>query len=240
MKKTAIVTGASGDIGKEIARFLLEKDFTVVGIYFNNNETLDELSDIYGDNLQTLKCDLSSYSCGKEIADYITQNNLNVNLLINNAGISIIGLLQDLDESSWNKIWNTNVTSALSVSQALIPLFLKQGYGQIINISSVWGNCGASCEVAYSTTKGAINTFTKALAKELAPSNIQVNGIACGIIDTKMNSHLDSEDIASIIEEIPVGRLGTPEDVAKTVYSISEAGSYLTGQIITLDGGWTS
>ena len=104
----------------------------------------------------------------------------------------------------------------------------------------VWGNCGASCEVAYSTTKGAINTFTKALAKELAPSNIQVNGIACGIIDTKMNSHLDSEDIASIIEEIPVGRLGTPEDVAKTVYSISEAGSYLTGQIITLDGGWTS
>ena len=177
--------------------------------------------------------------CGKEISDYISENNLNVNLLINNAGISIIRLLQDLNEDLWNKIWNTNVTSAISVSQALIPLFLKQGYGQIINISSVWGNCGASCEVAYSTTKGAINTFTS-LAKELAPSNIQVNGIACGIIDTKMNSHLDSEDIASIIEEIPVGRLGTPEDVAKTVYSISEAGSYLTGQIITLDGGWTS
>ena len=127
MKKTAIVTGASGDIGKEIARFLLEKNYTVVGIYFNNNEALDELIDIYGDNLHTLKCDLSSFSCGKEIADYISENNLNVNLLINNAGISIIGLLQDLNEDLWNKIWNTNVTSAISVSQALNTFIFEAG-----------------------------------------------------------------------------------------------------------------
>ena len=132
MKKTAIVTGASGDIGKEIARFLLEKNYTVVGIYFNNNEALDELIDIYGDNLHTLKCDLSSFSCGKEIADYISENNLNVNLLINNAGISIIGLLQDLNEDSWNKIWNTNVTSAISVSQVMVRLLIYHLFGVIV------------------------------------------------------------------------------------------------------------
>ena len=170
---------------------------------------------------------------------YIEEKQFQVEVLINNAGISIIGLLQDLTRESWNNIWNTNVTSAISLSQAVIPVFLKEGSGKIINISSVWGSCGASCETAYSATKGAVNTFTKALAKELAPSNIQVNAIACGIIDTKMNAHLTDEDVKQIVDEIPAGRLGTPADVAKTVCALLTASPYMTGQIITLDGGWT-
>lgn len=132
------------------------------------------------------------------------------------------------------RLWNTNVTSAIAMSKMIIPIFLKQGYGKIINISSVWGQRGASYEVCYSTTKGAIDSFTKALAKELAPSNIQVNAISCGIIDTKMNGHLTQEDVDSIIEEIPTSRLGTTEDVANAVYGLVNSGSYITGQIIPL------
>ena len=142
-------------------------------------------------------------------------------------------------EEDWNNLWNSNVTSAVGMSKEIIPVFLKKGAGKIINISSVWGNCGASCEVAYSATKGAINSFTKALAKELAPSNIQVNAISCGIIDTKMNAHLTKEDINALCDEIPCGRIGTPYDVAKAVFSLIKTSDYLTGQIITLDGGWT-
>ena len=123
MKKNCYCYRSIRRYWKRNCKISFRKNYTVVGIYFNNNEALDELIDIYGDNLHTLKCDLSSFSCGKEISDYISENNLNVNLLINNAGISIIGLLQDLNEDLWNKIWNTNVTSAISVSQALIPLF---------------------------------------------------------------------------------------------------------------------
>lgn len=239
MKKTAIVTGASGAIGAAISKRLIDAGFTVVGIYHTNEESIKKLSEQLGSQFYTFQCDLSCFHSAKDLLLYIEKNELDVELLINNAGFSIVGLLQDLTEDSWNNLWNTNVTSALALSKAIIPAFLKQGFGKILNISSVWGNCGASCEVAYSTTKGAMNTFTKALAKELAPSNIQVNAIACGIIDTKMNAHLTKEDLDDIIEEIPAGRIGTPEDVAETVLAIVNSSPYMTGQIITLDGGWT-
>lgn len=239
MKKAAIVTGASGDIGSAIVRKLINEDFIVVGTYYHNQNTIKEMKSQFGDSFHGYQCDLSNFDEAKDLLIYIEEKKLGIELIVNNAGISEIGLLQDLTKESWDNIWNTNVTSALSLSQAVIPHFLKQGHGQIINISSVWGNRGASCEVAYSATKGAINTFTKALAKELAPSNVQVNAIACGIIDTKMNSHLSTEELNSIIDEIPSGRLGTPEDVAKTIFTLISSSPYLTGQIITLDGGWT-
>ena len=119
-----------------------------------------------------------------------------------------------------------------------IPLMLKQGYGKIINISSVWGNIGASCETAYSATKGAVNSYTKALARELAPSNIQVNAIAPGIIDTDMNSHLSKAELSEIADEIPAGRIGKTKDVANLALMLATSSDYLTGQIITVDGGW--
>lgn len=238
MKKTVLITGCSGDIGKAIAKVFIQNNYIVIGTYYKNKECIDILSDELGENFHYYKCNLSDFNQAGLLLKNIKSDGLSVDILINNAGISQIGLIQDTTKDEWENIWNTNVTSAVSLSGGIVPLFLEKGCGKIINISSVWGNTGASCEVCYSTTKGAINTFTKALAQELAPSNIQVNAISCGIIDTKMNSHLSPDDINEIIEEIPAGRIGTPQDIADAVFALSNAGSYLTGQIITVDGGW--
>lgn len=239
MKKTVLITGASGGIGVELCRFFINHNYIVIGIYFSDDTSIQRLSYELGNDFHYYKCDLSNFKSAHDLISDVTEDGLHVDILINNAGISFVGLLQELNQNNWDKLWNTNVTSMISLSKEIIPIFLKNGAGQIVNISSVWGNCGASCEVAYSATKGAVNSFTKALAKELAPSNIQVNAISCGIIDTKMNRHLSEEDFSNIIEEIPAGRIGTPSDVAQAVFSIINAGSYLTGQIITVDGGWT-
>lgn len=161
-----------------------------------------------------------------------------IDILINNAGISHIGLLQDMSIEEWNQVLNTNLTSAFSCSKYAIPDMITRKQGKIINISSVWGCSGASCEVAYSASKGGLNLFTQALAKELAPSNIQVNAIACGCIDTQMNACFSEEERATLTDEIPAGRFGMPEEVASLVLTLAEGNEYLTGQIITLDGGW--
>ena len=159
-------------------------------------------------------------------------------ILVNNAGISHIGLLQDMTPMQWDDIIRTNLSSVFYTSRVIIPYFLQEKHGRIINVSSVWGSVGASTEVAYSTTKGGINAFTKALAKELAPSGIPVNAVACGMIDTSMNSFLDPEELAAVIDEIPAGRAGTPQEAAALIRQVAEAPDYMTGQIITLDGGW--
>lgn len=161
-----------------------------------------------------------------------------LDVLVNNAGIAYIGVLQDMASADWNRIINTNLTSVFNCCKLAIPIMLQAGHGKIINISSVWGNTGASCEVAYSATKGGVNAFTKALAKELAPSNIQVNAVACGAIDTEMNQWIEEDDLIGLVEEIPTGRLGKAEEVADLVYHLGYKNAYLTGQIIGLDGGW--
>ena len=143
-----------------------------------------------------------------------------------------------MDIQEWDRVINTNLTSAFYMSKLTIPYMLRKKSGKIINISSVWGNVGASMEVAYSASKGGLNAFTKALAKELAPSNIQVNAVACGLIDTDMNSVYTREELEEVIKEIPANRMGQPSEAAKLVYSLCEENTYLTGQIITLDGGW--
>lgn len=238
MKKTVLVTGASGDIGQEICRTFVKNNFNVIGLYHSNIDSIKRLAAELGDVFSYYNVDLSDFQQVENFFNELISKNINLDILVNNAGISVLGLLQDITDTQWSTLWNTNVTSMVAMSKYSIPMFLKKGQGKIINISSVWGQRGASFEVCYSTTKGAMDSFTKALAKELAPSNIQVNAISCGIIDTKMNNHLDSEDIASIIEEIPASRLGTTRDVADAVYSLASSGSYLTGQIITVDGGW--
>ena len=159
-------------------------------------------------------------------------------IIVNNAGISHLGLLQDMTPEQWDTLIRTNLSSVFYTSRALIPYLLQEKHGRIINISSVWGNVGASTEAAYSASKGGINALTKALAKELAPSGIQVNAIACGMIDTSMNAFLEPDELSALTEEIPAGRAGTPEEVAAMVRQIAESPEYLTGQIITLDGGW--
>ena len=162
-----------------------------------------------------------------------------VDLLINNAGISHIGLFQDMSATECQHIMDVNFGSVMNLCRHAVPSMIARHTGRIINISSVWGSVGASCEVVYSASKGAVNAFTRALAKELAPSGISVNAIACGAIDTPMNAWLSQEEENQLAEEIPIGRIGSPQEVAKLVRMLSEAPDYLTGQIITMDGGWT-
>ena len=241
MKKTIVITGASRGIGKAIAIELAGKDTNIVINCVNNVDKLNEVKSIIeekGSVCETFIGDMGNYSDVQKMFDMCLQRFGQVDVLINNAGISVVGLFQDMGENEWHRICNTNIDSVFNCCHFDVKDMMKRHCGKIINISSVWGLYGASCEVAYSATKGAVNSFTKALAKELAPSGIQVNAVACGAIDTEMNGHLSDDDKASLAEEIPAGRFGSPQEVAKLVKSLSGMNSYLTGQIITLDGGW--
>lgn len=240
--KTVIITGASRGIGKAAAKVFAGKGYNLLLICKHSIEQLnsyaDELHNLYNVNVRCFKCDISDFSSVEDFYKSAGIYTDDVCLLINNAGISIIGLLQDMSYNEWNSIVATNLSSVFYMCKNIIPHFLKNGSGKIINVSSVWGKCGASCEVAYSSTKGGINSFTKALAKELAPSNIQVNAVAFGAIDTDMNSFLDVDEKAELENEIPTGRMATPEEAARFIYTIFDSGSYLTGQVISFDGAW--
>ena len=161
-----------------------------------------------------------------------------VSLLVNNAGVAGQSLFQDVTDEMWHRYFSVNVDGAFHTTQAVLPHMLREHEGCIINISSIWGNAGASMEVAYSASKGGVNSFTKALAKELAPSNITVNAISCGVIDTDMNKGFSQAEMNALIEEIPANRLGTPKEVATLVLQLIDSPKYLTGQIITIDGGF--
>ena len=240
MNKTILITGASRGIGHALALAYAEKQYNLV-ICGRNSRTLENTADeirLLGADCLAVTCDVGKYEEVKALFDRISERFGNIDVLINNAGISHIGLLQDMSMDDWNNIVNTNLSSVFSTCRLAIPDMIRNRSGSIINISSVWGVCGASCEVAYSATKGGINAFTKALAKELAPSGINVNAIACGVIDTDMNRCFSDEERQNIIEEIPAGRMGSPDEVASLALSISEGSNYLTGQIIVLDGGY--
>ncbi len=240
MNKTVLVTGASRGIGRAIALAYAKKGYNVV-ICGRNQNTLkiveDEILSLGADCL-AVACDVGKYEEVEEMFSKAVERFGGIDVLINNAGISHIGLLQDMSIEEWNNIVGINLSSVFSCCKLAMPNMIRKGSGSIINISSVWGVSGASCEVAYSATKGGINAFTKALAKELAPSGINVNAIACGVIDTEMNHCFNEEEMQNIIEEIPAGRMGNPEEVAALALSISEGSSYLTGQVIVLDGGY--
>lgn len=242
MNRTVLVTGASRGIGRAIATaFAAEGDRLIITCSKSTQELMNlktELEDTYHTEVLASIGDISSFEYVEQLFTQITEHFGGIDILINNAGISYIGLLTDMSIDDWNHIVSTNLTSVFSTSRLAIPHMVHEKKGKIINISSVWGIAGASCEVAYSACKGGINSFTKALAKELAPSGIQVNAVACGAIDTEMNSHLSDDDKAELAEEIPAGRFGDPQEVAELVKSLSGMNSYLTGQIITLDGGW--
>lgn len=240
--KTALITGASHGIGKAIAeRFAREKYRIFLNCRSSQRELADyagKLSDQYGILCVPLVCDVSDHRQVASMFEEIHSMNGQIDVLVNNAGISHIGLLQDMEIEDWNRIINTNLTSVFSCCKFAIPEMIRKKSGKIINISSVWGIAGASCEAAYSASKGGVNALTKALAKELAPSNIQVNAVACGVIDTRMNQCFDAEERAALAEEIPAGRFGRPEEIADFVYQLANGHDYLTGQVITMDGGF--
>ncbi|MDO5381092.1 MAG: SDR family NAD(P)-dependent oxidoreductase [Eubacteriales bacterium] len=241
MSKTILITGASRGIGKAIALELAKEDINIVINCAHDMDNLTMLRDELlskGACCEMYKADVSNFDEVYRMFDFTLQKFGKIDVLINNAGIASIGLFQHTTPEMWNNILGCNLNSVYNCCHFAVNDMLKRHEGKIINISSVWGLYGASCETAYSASKGGINAFTKALAKELAPSNIQVNAIACGAIDTSMNHHLNDEEINELKEEIPAGHLGAPAGVAKLVSLILSSDDYLTGQIIQYDGGW--
>ena len=240
--KVAVVTGGTRGIGFATVRKFLQNKAKVV-LFGSRSETVEEaMNKLRAENasyeVMGLYPDISDLKAVEEAMKKVVEEYGRIDVLINNAGISHIGLLQDMTEVEWNRILSVNLSSIFYCSKLCIPSMLQKNSGKIINISSVWGVCGASCEVAYSASKSGIHGFTKALSKELAPSNIQVNAIACGAIETEMNHFLSSEEKTALIEEIPSNRFGHPEEVAHLVLQLVDNNNYLTGQIIQLDGGW--
>lgn len=240
-KKTAIITGASRGIGRAAALKFASMGYNIAVCCIKNTKSLSLLKEEvgkYGADCVIYTGDMGCYKDALEFFDLVHKEYGKIDVLVNNVGISYNGLLQDMEPKEWEHIIRTNLSSVFYCCKLTIPIMLKEKSGKIINISSVWGCTGASTEVAYSASKGGVNSFTMALAKELAPSNIQVNAIACGMINTDMNSFLSEEETDAIKEEIPACRLGTPKEVAEFIYQIAESGSYLTGQVIKFDGGW--
>jgi len=239
--KVAIVTGGSRGIGKGIVIELAKAGACVVINYKSNDEAADEtLREIreLGAYALKIKGDVGSYEFTNEMIRTTIEKLGKIDILINNAGISKVGLFMDDTPDEWDNIINVNLKGTINCSHSVIKEMIKQKSGSIINISSMWGNVGASCEVIYSASKGAINSFTKALAKELAPSNIRVNAIAPGVIDTEMNAWLTKAERDSIIEDIPMMKFGEVSDVGMLVtFLASENSKYITGQVITIDGG---
>ena len=239
--KTALITGASRGIGRAIAIEFAKEGANIVINYSKDDkgaeETLKILENI-GVVAYKIKEDVSSFEGAKKIIDFTLKSFGKIDILVNNAAKSTIGLFMDSSKEEIEGILNTNLLGPLYLSKIAIPHMINRK-GVILNISSMWGEVGASCEVLYSTSKGGINLFTKALAKEMAPSNIRVNAIAPGVIDTSMNSFLSKEDRKNLEEEIPFGRFGSPEEIGKiAVFLCSEDSSYITGQIIRADGGY--
>lgn len=238
----AFISGASRGIGRAIARKLASEGWALAINCSSSQEELrhlaSELKDEFHIPCLPLIGDAGDEAFIQSALSKIHQELGPVTALVNNAGVSHIGLLSDMTLEEWNRILRTNLTSVFCCCKHVIPDMVHAKSGAILNISSVWGITGASCEAAYSASKGGMNALTKALAKELAPSGISVNAIACGVIDTRMNQCFSKEEREALCEEIPAGRFGTPQEVAELAFSILNAPSYLTGQIVSLDGGW--
>lgn len=240
MKKVAIVTGASRGIGREIAKTLAREGIQVVANYNNSEKAAKELQEELkkeGIDIIIKKADVSKREEANELVGETLKRFGKIDILINNAGISEYKLYTDETDEDWNKIINTNLYSAFVMSQLVIPNMIHNKQGCIINISSIWGLVGGALEVIYSVSKAGMDGLTKALAKELGPSNIRVNSIAPGMIMTDMAKEFTEEEIDGIKEEIPLERIGSTTDIAKCVKWLVED-NYTTGQIISINGGW--
>ena len=240
--RTAFITGASRGIGRGIALVLARNGYNLALTCRRNKEDLDafaqELHSRYMIDVCTYQCNASSYPEVASTIEAALAHFGKITLLVNNAGISKVGLLTDLSPEEWKELIETNLSSLFYHCKSIIPSMLQKEEGRIINISSMWGSVGASCEVAYSASKGGVNAFTRALAKELAPSNIPVNAIAGGVIDTDMNRIFTEADRQALSEEIPAGRFAEPEEVGEAVLALAQMPAYVTGQIIGMDGGY--
>lgn len=239
--KVSLVTGASRGIGRGIAIELAKAGASVIVNYRKDLKGAEETKRIIEEEngyCRIIKWDVSSYEDTKLMTENIIKDFGKVDILINNAGISKVGLFIDMDESDWDNIINTNLKGVFNCCRNILPHMFSVKSGVVINISSMWGSVGASCEVIYSASKGGVNSFTKALAKEVGPSNIRVNAISPGVINTSMNKWMSCEERDSLKDEIPLCRFGECEDIGKAVvFLCSDNAKYITGQVLTIDGG---
>ncbi|MGN0765914.1 MAG: elongation factor P 5-aminopentanone reductase [Christensenellales bacterium] len=242
--KTAIITGASRGIGKAIATLLAQNDYNVV-INYNHSEDqakalVDELT-AQGLSAVCYKADVSDEAQAEALVRFTLDRWGKVDLLVNNAGISTSGLLIDMPIEQINDTIAVNLTGTIVMTQKVAKGMLSNQSGNIVNISSIWGEIGGSCEAVYSATKGGVIAFSKAMAKELGYNGIRVNCIAPGIIDTDMNARLSTSDVQNIIDDIPCQRIGRAEDIAKAVlWLASDEASYINGQVLSINGGWNT
>jgi len=240
--KTVIVTGGSRGIGAAIVKELAKEKYNVVLNYNNSEEAAKQIQKELEERnikIEIFKADVSKREEVKELVKFTLEKYKKIDVLINNAGIDQIKPFMDITDEDWNNIMQVNLNSVFYCSQEVLENMIHNKKGCIINISSIWGRIGASCEVHYSASKAAIDGLTKALAKEMGPSNIRVNSIAPGIIETAMNKDLNGEDLQEIINQIPLGRIAKPEEIAKSIKWLIED-EYVTGQVISVDGGWNN
>ena len=240
MSKVIVITGASRGIGKEIAKTLSKKGYQIIANYNKSEKEIKELKqelEKENINIEIIKADVSKRTEVTEMIQYIIKKYKKIDVLINNAGISQIKEFTQITDEDWNNMINTNLNSVFYTTQEVCKNMIQNKQGCIINISSIWGLTGASCEVHYSVSKAGIDAMTKSLAKELGPSNIRINSIAPGIINTTMNSELTQEEKNEIQNEIPLEKIGEAKDIAKCIEWLIED-NYTTGQIISINGGW--
>lgn len=239
---TVLITGGSRGIGAAIAKRFASEGVNIVLHYLQSHEKANETARMcmaMGASVMTITADLRSREQLSRMRDKLESRGIRPDILVNNGGISHYGLLSDVTEQEWDDVMAVNLKGMFLCSQLFMPHMIAQRYGRIINVSSVWGLSGASCEVLYSTTKGGMNAFTKALAKELAPSGVTVNAVAPGAVDTLMMDKFDADEKAALQQEIPAGRFASPEEIASLVYFLAlPESSYITGQIISPNGGW--
>ena len=240
MERIAIVTGSSRGIGREIAKSLAQEGIKVIANYNKSEEKAIELQKelkAQGFDIDIFKADVSKKEEVQNLVNYTLEKYSHIDILINNAGIAKSQLITDVTDEDWNNLINTNLYSAFAMSREVCKNMISNHSGCIINISSIWGLVGSSMESIYSITKAGMDALTKSLAKELGPSNIRVNSIAPGIIDTDMNSEWTEDELKNIIDEIPLEKLGTCKDIAKCVKWLIDD-NYTTGQVISINGGW--
>lgn len=235
-QKVAIVTGAARGIGRAIAEELAKKGYKVIANYNKSKELAEKLKE-ENKEIDIFKADVSKREEVKEMVKYVEEKYGKIDILVNNAGISENKVFTEVSDEDWNRIIQNNLYSVFCMTQEVLPNMIHNKSGCIINISSIWGLVGASCESIYSVSKAGVNAMTKSLAKELGPSNVRVNSIAPGFIDTDMNKDLSQDEINYIKEDTPLQKIGKPEDIAKCVRWLVED-DFTTGQIISINGGW--
>lgn len=236
--KTVLVTGGSRGIGKAIVKEFAKNNYNVILNYNKSYEAAKAVEDEFK-NVKIFRADVSNPKEVQQMISFSNEQFGQIDILVNNAGIGCSGLFQDISYEEWQNVFNVNVNGVFNLTKQIIPEMISKHSGKIINVSSIWGIVGASCEVAYSASKAAIIGFTKALAKEVGPSGITVNAVAPGIVMTDMVSNYSLEEFEDIRNQIPLGEIGTTEDIANAVYFLaSDKANYITGQVISPNGGW--